>query len=157
MRQLVRSVRLEIGWAEGLWRKFPLLARALGEVRGLRGVEICIVGGGGGGAGGGERGRVREEEERDGKRYQPPAGNVATTTAKAPLRTQPINKAAAAIARTKKREEDPVLADVILKAEKKMLKDLVMGLKHLRYFRLTGFRDEAFARALEEYVRVGNG
>ena len=47
------------------------------------------------------------------------------------------------------------LADTMLKAEKKMFKDLVSGIKGLKYFGLVGFRDQVFARSLEEYVRVG--
>jgi len=42
--------------------------------------------------------------------------------------------------------------DVILKAEKKMLKNLVSGLRALREFHLVGYRDEGFARELEESV-----
>ena len=48
-----------------------------------------------------------------------------------------------------------VLADAMLKAEKKMLRDLVCGIKGLRRFRLVGYRDRVFAEWLEECVRGG--
>ncbi|KAL8798416.1 MAG: hypothetical protein Q9182_006676 [Xanthomendoza sp. 2 TL-2023] len=44
---------------------------------------------------------------------------------------------------------------MMLKAEKKMLKELVQGLKGLRVFKLKGFEDGEFARALEEWVKRG--
>ena len=43
---------------------------------------------------------------------------------------------------------------VILKSEKKVLKELVMGLKALRRFKLEGFPDDNFAKALERMVNV---
>ena len=47
------------------------------------------------------------------------------------------------------------LADAMLKAEMKMLEDLVCGIKGLRRFRLVGYRDRVFAEWLEERVRFG--
>ena len=44
------------------------------------------------------------------------------------------------------------LADITLAAEKKMIRELVMGYKALKVFRLEGFRDEGFAKALQEAV-----
>ena len=43
---------------------------------------------------------------------------------------------------------------VILKTEKKVLKELVTGLKALRRFKLEGFPDDDFAKALERMVNV---
>ena len=46
-------------------------------------------------------------------------------------------------------------AEAMQKAEKKVLRDLVVGLKGLRVFRLKGFSDEEFARELEDWVKMG--
>ncbi|KAL9593903.1 MAG: hypothetical protein Q9219_007321 [cf. Caloplaca sp. 3 TL-2023] len=46
-------------------------------------------------------------------------------------------------------------AEAMLKAEKKVLREMVMGLKGLRVFELKGFEDDNFARELEEWVRNG--
>ena len=44
------------------------------------------------------------------------------------------------------------IAEITLKTEKKVFKELVEGLKALRVFRLEGYtRDEAFACGLEEF------
>lgn len=43
---------------------------------------------------------------------------------------------------------------VILKSEKKVFKELIAGLKALRVFRLEGFSDADFAKALESMVNV---
>ena len=52
-------------------------------------------------------------------------------------------------------KREGALADAMLKAEKKMLGDLVCGIKGLRRFRLVGYRDRVFAEWLEECVRGG--
>lgn len=44
-------------------------------------------------------------------------------------------------------------AAAMLKAEKRVLRELVSGLKGLRVFELRGFEDEEFARDLEDWVR----
>lgn len=46
-------------------------------------------------------------------------------------------------------------AEAMLKAEKKVLRELVVGLKGLRVFELRGFVDGEFAEGLEEWVRLG--
>ncbi|KAL8842554.1 MAG: hypothetical protein Q9170_000508 [Blastenia crenularia] len=46
-------------------------------------------------------------------------------------------------------------AKAMLKAEKTVLRELVVGLKGLRVFELRGFEDEEFARRLEEWVESG--
>ena len=40
---MIRNVKLEIDWGDRLWAKFPLVARALWELKGLVGVEIVVV------------------------------------------------------------------------------------------------------------------
>lgn len=47
------------------------------------------------------------------------------------------------------------LAAMMLNTEKKMLKEMVQGLKALRVFELKGFEDVEFARRLEIGVRNG--
>lgn len=42
-RQCIRYIRLEIDWGDQLWAKFPLVARYLGEIRGLKVLEIVIL------------------------------------------------------------------------------------------------------------------
>lgn len=55
-------------------------------------------------------------------------------------------------------EREGKAAAAMLKAEKRVLKDLVVGLKGLRVFELKGFEDEVFARDLEDWVRcAGKG
>ncbi|KAI4091014.1 MAG: hypothetical protein LQ344_004395 [Seirophora lacunosa] len=46
-------------------------------------------------------------------------------------------------------------AEAMLKAEKKVLRELVEGLRGLRVFELNGFVDGEFARELEEWIRGG--
>ena len=43
---------------------------------------------------------------------------------------------------------------VMLKSEKKVFKELIAGLKGLRVFKLEGFPDDGFAKALEDTVNV---
>ena len=43
---------------------------------------------------------------------------------------------------------------LMLKSEKKVFKELIAGLKALRVFKLEGFSDDAFAKALEDMVNV---
>lgn len=150
-RQMITSVRLEIDWADELWAKFPLVARALGELKSLQKLKLHIV-------------MIEKEQKKKqtndgtalmidkdanlnielaygGQKY-PSGKNITTTT---PLRTPTID------GRVKR--EGPVVADAMLKAEMKILKDLVTDLKKLKHFRLLGFRNEGFARCLEEHVR----
>ncbi|KAL8994501.1 MAG: hypothetical protein Q9169_005555 [Polycauliona sp. 2 TL-2023] len=47
------------------------------------------------------------------------------------------------------------IAVVMLKAEKKMLKEMVRGMRALKVFELTGFEDADFARRLEVCVKNG--
>jgi len=54
-RQLIKSIKLEIAWADELWAKFPLIARVVGEIVGLKKLEIVVTKRGGG-EGGGEGG-----------------------------------------------------------------------------------------------------
>ena len=41
--QLIRHVKLEIDWADTLWAKFPLIARVLGSIQGLKSLKIKIL------------------------------------------------------------------------------------------------------------------
>lgn len=43
-RQLIKHVKLQIDWAGELWAHFPLIARVLGEIVGLKSLEIEILG-----------------------------------------------------------------------------------------------------------------
>lgn len=43
-RQLIQHVRLQVDWGDELWAKFPLIARVLGEIVGLKSLEIRILG-----------------------------------------------------------------------------------------------------------------
>jgi hypothetical protein len=62
-RQLIKSIKLEIAWADELWAKFPLIARVVGEIVGLKRLEIVITKKGGGREG--VRGEMmRRVEER---------------------------------------------------------------------------------------------
>ena len=144
---------LEIDWADGLWAKFPLVARALGELKGLRRLELFIV----------ERTeRVAEREEESGTVSigRDTHLNIQLTYAQTspgdrngtPVRHQ--CRPATGRADWRGKREGP-LADAMLKAEMKMLRDLVSQIKGLRHFRLVGYRDCVFAEWLEERVRAG--
>ena len=144
---MVSSVKLEIDWADRLWAKFPLVARALGELKALRELEIVMVGK----EKGVERNRATSIEKDAGL-------NIVITYSQAPRRkdlTARQRVPATDRAESRIKREWP-LAHVVLKAEMKMLRDLVTGIKGLKDFRLTGFRDEAFAKRLEERVRMRN-
>ena len=49
-------------------------------------------------------------------------------------------------------EREGAMKDVMPEVEKKMLRDLVRGLRTLREFRLDGYVDEGFARRLERLI-----
>lgn len=146
-RQMITNVKLEIDWADQLWAKFPLVAVALGELKGLQKLEIFIV----------EKEKTVEKKqtaltEKDANQkmtikhgqLSPGKDRSAHPRAPAPNRQNGLPK-----------REGP-LANVMLKAEMKMLRELVTGFKGLKEFRLVGFKDEVFAWCLEEHVRMGN-
>ena len=143
---MITDVRLEIDWADQLWAKFPLVARALLELKRLVRLEIVIF----------EKGEMTVErpsaliEEDANLKITIRCGQVSSGKAK------PARRCAQAVDRadTRMKREGPV-AEAMLKAEMKMLKDMVAGMKGLKHFRLIGFRHEAFARRLEEQVRAG--
>lgn len=146
-RQIITSVKLEIDWADELWAKFPLVARALGELKGLQKLEIIIV----------EKERMVEEKrtaliEKDvNLKIMITYGQISPGKHRsARQRTSDTDRADVRV----KREGS--VADVMLKAEMKMLRDLVTGFKGLKEFRLIGFRHEVFAWCLEEHVRIGS-
>ena len=49
---------------------------------------------------------------------------------------------------------DGLYGAVMLKSEKKVFEELIAGLKALRVFKLEGFSDDGFAKALEDMVNV---
>lgn len=144
---MITNVKLEIDWADQLWVKFPLVARALRELKGLLKLEIVLV----------------EEDKAAGKKRAALIGKDAnlkimitygqTSPGKDETARQCTPAANGAYGRVKR--EGPA-ADVMLKAEMKMLKDLVTGIKGLKAFRLIGFRHRVFAWCLEEHVRFRN-
>ena len=149
---MIRDVVLEIDWADGLWAKLPLVARALGELKGLRRLELFFVV---------EReGMMEAETERmvciDGDvdldirlTYDQDLPSDKNGTVR--RQCGPVNDGGA----DRRGKREGALADVMLRAEMKMLEDLVGGIKGLRRFRLVGYRDRVFAEWLEERVRVG--
>ena len=150
-RQMIGNVVLEIDWADGLWAKFPLVASALGELKGLRGLELVIV----------ERGRMMEVE---GNRTVEIERDVDLKIRLTYDQNSPSEKGrtvhhrcrpATDRADCRRGNREGPLADAMLKAEMKMLEDLVCGFKGLKHFRLIGYRDRVFAERLEERVRVG--
>ncbi|CAF9940301.1 MAG: hypothetical protein ALECFALPRED_008508 [Alectoria fallacina] len=146
-RQMIRNVKLEIDWADQLWVKFPLVARALGELKGLQKLEIIIV----------EKGKMVEEKRTASIETDANLNQMITYGQTLPGKDRTARQRAPATDRVGSRvsREGPV-ADVMLKAEMKMLRDLVTGFKGLKEFRLVGFRHEVFAWCLEEHVRISN-
>ena len=150
-RQMIRDVVLEIDWADKLWAKLPLVARALGELKGLRRLELFFVV---------ERERRMMERETETGRMVCIERDMDLDIRLMYDQTSPSEKdwtvrhqcGSGADWRGKR---EGILADVMLKAEMKMLEDLVGGIKGLRRFRLVGYRDRVFAGWLEERVRVG--
>ena len=148
-RQLITSVKLEIDWADELWAKFPLVARALGELKALLKLELIIV----------------EKEKEKVEQKKPTALIEKDVNLKIMIayhqtslgKDRSVHQRAPAADRAdgQVKREGPV-ADAMLKAEIKMLRDLVTGIKGLKEFRLMGFRHEVFAWCLEEHVRMNN-
>ena len=146
-RQMISDVKLEIDWADQLWAKFPLMARALGELKGLLKLEIVIV----------EKETMVEKKRTSSIAKDANLKIMISYGQNAPDKDRSAIRCAPTTDRAdgQVKREGPV-ADVMLKAEMKMLKDLVTGIKGLKYFRLIGFRNEVFAWCLEEHVRIGN-
>lgn len=144
---MITNVKLEIDWADQLWSKFPLVARALGELKGLLKLEIVIV----------EKPKTLEKKRTASIEEDENLKMMITYGQASPGKDRPVRQRAPATDRTdvQVKREGPV-ADVMLKAEMKMLKDLVTGIKGLQDFRLMGFRHEVFAWCLEEHVQIEN-
>ncbi len=144
---MISDVKLEIDWADQLWAKFPLVARALGELKGLLKLEIVIV----------EMETMVEKKRTSSIAKDANLEIMITYGQHAPDKDRSAIRHAPTTDRAdcRVKREGPV-ADVMLKAEMKMLKDLVTGIKGLKQFRLIGFRNEVFAWCLEEHVRIGN-
>lgn len=140
---MITNVKLEIDWADQLWVKFPLVARALGELKGLLKLQIIII----------EKDKTTERKRRALIEQDANFKETMITLGQTPKGKG--RKAATNRAQNRVKREGPV-ADVMLKAEMKMLKGLVKGIKGLKDFRLIGFRHEVFAWCLEEQVRLRN-
>ena len=144
---MITDIKLEIDWADQLWAKLPLLSRALGELKGLSKLDIVIV-----------ETETMAEEKRTASIEKDTRLNIMITYGHAPLGQDGTDHQRAL---STDRTDGPVkregpMADVMLKAEMKMLRELVAGIKGLKDFRLVGFRHEVFAWCLEEHVRIGN-
>ncbi|KAL8681636.1 MAG: hypothetical protein Q9186_002233 [Xanthomendoza sp. 1 TL-2023] len=119
MRLLMRKVELEIDWAAELWKKFPLIAVRLQELKGLRSLKLYLM--------------EKEDDNKD------PGVVIQGVKGR----------------KEEMRQREGHVGEVLLKAEKKMLEDLVKGLKGLRVFGIKGFEDRGFARELERWVKRG--
>lgn len=146
-RQLITSVKLEIDWADELWAKFPLVARALAELKALLKLELIIV----------EKKKVEQKKpaalvEKDANlKIMIAYGQIS------PDKDKVVRQRAPATDRADGRvKREGQVAEAMLKAEMKMLRDLVTGIKGLKEFRLIGFRHEVFAWCLEEHVWIKN-
>lgn len=163
-RQLITSVKLEIGWADELWAKFPLVARALGELKALLKLEIIIV----------EKQKPKQKKrtallEKDvnlkinitynqstrgkNKGIRQPAS--LTNKAHSPGKNKTVRQQASTDRVYGRVKREGEVAQAMLKAEMKMFKDLVDEIKGLKEVRLLGFKNMPFAWSLEEYVRLG--
>ncbi|KAI4241029.1 MAG: hypothetical protein L6R40_004777 [Gallowayella cf. fulva] len=118
-RLLIRNIKLEIEWAAQLWKKFPLVAMRLLELKGLKSLKLHFV-------------------DRQG------CNGSTEVVVQGSKRGKEVM-----------RGREGYVGEVLLKAEKKMLEDLVEGLKGLRVFELRGFADMEFAQDLERWVRRG--
>ncbi|KAL8796685.1 MAG: hypothetical protein Q9195_001075 [Heterodermia aff. obscurata] len=133
--QLIRHIQLEIDWADKLWAKFPLIASVLGSIRGLQSLKITMVP------------DAYDHAIEDVNLWPMPA--MLT-----PNLTQNSEASKASPARNGFSRQG-AMAEVMLKAEKKMLTKLVLGLQALQVFQLHGFVDGAFAKNMEDWVANG--
>lgn len=122
-RRLIMNIKLEIDWANELWKKFPLIAQQLGQLP-LKQLVIIL-------------------SYKD-KRLQQQRSALADREANPQLSLSGKD--------VKKLKQNWMIADAKLKAEKKMLKTLVEDFRTLKVFRLEGFRDQAFADLLRGLV-----
>ena len=119
VRTLITKLSLKLDWADELWIRFPLVASSLLLLVRLSWLEIYFV-----------RTHVSLVDE----------GNFT-------LNKEESQEITRRDARGFAREGE--MAQIILKAEKKMFTDVVLRLKALKMIRLVGFADEDFARKLE--------
>ena len=117
-RQMITGIRLEVDWAHQLWAKFPLIAVQIEQLRHLQKLVIVIV-----------------ENTKSDKLAVLGEKNAKASTV---LKHGP----------GKGLSRESSVGDAMLKAEKKMLKELVGNIKSSQTFRLDRFRDEAFAAQL---------
>jgi len=122
-RHLIMNVKLEIKWANELWKKFPLIALQLGQLP-LRKLIIIL-------------------SYKD-TQLQPRQSALSDRDANPQLVISGKD--------VKGFEQKCMIAEAKLKAEKKILKTLVKDFRTLQVFRLEGFRDQAFADMLQGLV-----
>ena len=142
---MIRNVMLEIDWADELWAHFPLVARALGELKALRRLELVFV----------ERGPMTEIRTMGIDRDVNLDIRLMYDQHSLSEKGRHQCRHATAERADWRGKREGARADAMLKAERKMLEDLVGGIKGLRWFRLIGYRDPIFSERLEECVRVG--
>ena len=124
------------------------MARALGELKRLWKLEIVII----------ERDQMGERN-RSAMIGQDASLDIVITYDN-PVPLENVNSACQRPSTTngadRRVAREGAVADAMLQAEMKTLKDLVTGFKGLKHFKLIGFRYQAFAWRLEEHVRMGN-
>lgn len=123
IRQLITNVKLEIDWADELWRKFPLIAQQLGQLP-LRQLIIIL--------------------SYNTKQSQPRGLALADKDTNQRIVLSHKN--------AKESKKDHVMAEAKMKAEKKMLRGLIGDFRTLKVFKLEGFHDQAFAELLQGLV-----
>ena len=123
------------------------MARALAELKALLKLELIIV----------EKKKVEQKKpaalvEKDANlKIMIAYGQIS------PDKDKVVRQRAPATDRADGRvKREGQVAEAMLKAEMKMLRDLVTGIKGLKEFRLIGFRHEVFAWCLEEHVWIKN-
>lgn len=119
VRALITKLSFKIDWADELWIKFPLVASALLLLTRLSRLDIHFV-----------------------RKRNVSAVNEGDSTLKEDIREMKRRD-------TRVFARNGGMAQIILKAEKKMFTDLALGLKGLKVLSLVGFADEDFARKLE--------
>lgn len=122
-RQLITNVKLEIDWADELWKKFPLITQQLGQLP-LK--QLVII--------------LSYRDERSQQQRSPLADKDANS------QVSPPDKDAKEI------KQNCMMAEAKLKAERKILKTLVEDFRTLKVFRLEGFRDRVFVDMLQGLV-----
>ena len=146
-RQLITSVKLEIDWADELWAKFPLVARALRELKALLKLEIILL----------EKQAPKQKKMKRTALIEKDANlkiNIAYGQ-HSPGKDKAVRQRASTDRVHGRVKREGEVAQAMLRAEMKMFRDLVDEIKGLKEVRLVGFKDQVFAWCLDEYVRLG--